>query len=174
MKTRQTRAIIWTDYPTPAEAADLAAHDAEPDSDRRAEIAGRIAPATQTRITLGTMSALQYARYQAALSDVRAWADEDTATADLIWLYGLTWAHFRGALVRMDERTASRTDDSAGAWQEIDPPAEWATLAGFLGDLPTDLIEQIGVVALELNPSLRASRPATTDEAKKNGGATVE
>ena len=100
MQTRQTRAIIWTDYPTAADAAALAELDAEQDADKRAEIAGRIAPATQTRITFSVLSALQFARYQAAIDDVRAWIEEEIGAdkADKqMWTYGLVWAQMRGA-----------------------------------------------------------------------------
>lgn len=177
MQTRQTRAIIWTDYPTAADAAALAELDAEQDADKRAEIAGRIAPATQTRITLSVLSALQFARYQAAITDVRAWIEEEIGAdkADnLTWLYGLAWAQMRGALVKIEERTASRTDDSAGAWTEINPPAEWDTPAGYLDSLPYALVDALSALAIELNPQVFATRGAlTADDAKKNGGATA-
>lgn len=177
MQTRQTRAIIWTDYPTAADAAALAEFDAEQDADKRAEIAGRIAPATQTRITFSVLSALQFARYQAAIDDVRAWIEEEIGAdkADKqMWTYGLAWAQMRGALVKIEERTASRTDDSAGAWTEIDPPAEWDTPAGYLDSLPYVLVDALSDLAIDLNYQVFATRRAlTADDAKKNGGATA-
>ena len=77
MQTRQTRAIIWTDYPTAADAAALAELDAEQDADKRAEIAGRIAPTTQTRITLSVLARCNSPATRPRSTDVRAWIEGD-------------------------------------------------------------------------------------------------
>ena len=181
MRLRNTRAIIWTEYPTDEEAAALAAHDAAPEAERPA-LAAAMAPAQQTRITVSALSALQYARYDAARADARAWveeitgAKEPTASAAPMIRFGLTWARMRAALVKMETRTASRTDDSASEWTEIDPPATWDTPAGYLDDLPIDLVEAIDDIVIGLNPNVfMGIIGAIQDEAeaKKNGGASA-
>ncbi len=181
MRLRNTRSVLWTEYPTDEEAAALAAYEAAPEDERPA-LAAAMAPAQQTRITVGAMSALQYARFDVARADARAWIEEETgekeATARHTPLirFGLTWARMRGALVRMETRTASRTDDSAGPWTEIDPPAAWETPAGYLGDLPIDLVEAIDDIVIGLNPTVffGAIGAIQNDaDAKKNGGASA-
>lgn len=192
MEFRTTRQITYTPPPTRAEArtmAEIAAIDSEqepaPDAAaRRAALAAGLQPVTQVRITVGTLSAYQYGKYEAYRRQFRAWIEEETgqptaaaletpAGQNMIEL-GLQWARARAAMIRLETRQTGRLDDDddAGPWNEISPPATWDTPAGYLREIPADLAETLAEAAEDANPGLFV--PAMDDDAKKNGGISVE
>lgn len=191
---RPTRQITWTTPPNRADTARLAeieeidatpAEQQTPEAQqRRQQLAAELAPAEQTRITLSTLSALQAARYEGAKRQVRSWMEEVTGrpTAEAIdnddgrrlFQLGLGWARFYCTVTKIETRTAARLDDGgkAGRWKDQPLPPAWETPAGFLDDVPADLANALKEAAGDLNPGIFYVQ--TDEEAKKNGGISVE
>lgn len=197
---RPTRQITWTTPPNRADTARLAeieeidatpADQQTPEAQQRwQQLAAELAPAEQTRITLSTLSALQAARYEGAKRQVRSWMEEvtgrpaaeaiDNDDGRRLFQLGLGWARFYCTVTKIETRTARRIvnhNETEGAnkpvkWKDQPLPPAWETPAGFLEDVPADLANALKDAAEDLNPGIFYVQ--TDDEAKKNGGISVE
>lgn len=190
MKLRSTISVTWLAPPShddlnalwEIDQIDAQAERTPADDARRAALASQIAPASQIRATLSTLSALQYGRYEANRRTFVEWVESETgqpiagATASedgrrLIDL-GAKWARTLAALKSLEERSVSRLDDEHdGEWMQIEAPAAWATPAGYLDDAPQELVEQLHAAAWDCNSTL--FMPNQSEDAKKKGGASV-
>lgn len=192
---RSTRSITYTPPPSRADARaliEIAAIDArgsagpadvQPGDDaRRAELVKSLAPIEQTRITLGTLSAYQFGRYQANRRQVGAWMEIElskpaseaieTPEGQRLFSMGIGWARTAAALERVETRKISRLDGDGAAWKEISPPAFWSSPGEYLQETPADLADALADAADEINPGL--FYVAAGEDAKKNGGISVE
>lgn len=195
---RPTRVITWTAPPSRTDAqrlAEIEQIDAAPtltpeEADKRQQLAAALAPAEQIRITLSTLSALQLARYEGAKRQVRSWLETvtgrppseamDTDDGRQLFPLGLGWARFYVTVTKIEQRTARRVTDpneAEGAvkptkWKEIPLPPAWESPAGYLDDVPADLANALKAAAEDLNPGIFYVQ--SDDEAKKNGGISVE
>lgn len=194
MNLRATRTVTWT-VPAPRAAViaaqEIAVLDAlsspSPEqAERRERLAAGLPDLEELRITVGTCSALDDARYRANVQMVYDWIAErtgrdvrailedsspagryDRMTVDA----GLAWSLITASIRRMENRRRPMLGDSDPPWVEMDIPAEWGTPAGFLEAVPTDLADGLQVAAHECNPGLWVGR---MDANSKNyGGVSV-
>lgn len=189
---RPTRSITWTTPPTRADAqrlAELEQIDAAPtltpeQAERRQQLAAGLAPAEQMRITLSTLSALQLGRYEPAKRQVREWLESvtgrpaaeavNTEEGRALFPLGLGWARFYVTATKIETRTIDRLAEPSkpAKWKEIPMPPAWETPAGYLDDVPADLAQALKDTAEDLNTGIFYVQ--SDDEAKKNGGISVE
>lgn len=182
MNLRTTRTITWTEPPSRADMERL--EEWKLTGGENAELAGQIAPARQVRATVATLNALQHARYQANLRTARGWIEQEAPEADestrLEYLdVCIKWAAVLASLVKLERRSISRTaaENAESDWGAIDTPEEWRTPAGWLENVPAELVAAVYVAVLDLNPGLFGWGDESGD-AKKNrktsGGVFVE
>lgn len=130
--------------------------------------------AQEIRLTVGTVNALQQARYQSYLRKARSWFQQESGgmlpsdfiedvpedSEDYPYLFGLlrmshAWAGIIAALKTYETRNYPLfTAIVATEWKEKPIPAEWKTIEGFLNAMPTDLLWTLEALANEANPNL--------------------
>lgn len=185
---QQQRRITWTQPPDPDTLDKLyQIEELEALGKRKGaqaeltRLRGEVAAAEvdEWRITLRTLSVLDKSRYFAHVRTVEPWLDEMFSAQD-----GdvgqerapLTITAYRAALVLasiggMEKRRRLVLDsDSRDGWEPCPLPAEWATVAGYLGSAPPALHEALAVAADALNPQVMLR--GTTEQAKKYGGVS--
>lgn len=146
--------------------------------------------AQEIRITVGTVNALQQAKYQSYLRKARSWFEQESGMppADFIedvpeeaeeydYLWGLlnmshAWAGVFSSTRKYEVRNYSLlTSEPKGEWEEFPIPAEWKSVEGFLGTVQAELLWNLNSLANEVNPNLW--HVPSDDESKKFGVMSV-
>lgn len=182
MPMRATRSVIYTEQPSAADDRLLAAYGLETDEQRRAEIASQIRRLEQWRITVGALSALQFARFQQARATIPAWIEAQTGrkfaqaidepAGMQLWAIAIQWAHLIGGFLTLERRTISQmADDDDPAWESIPMPDAWMALETAAAAIPVDLLAIIDSQIDRCNPDLFYT--SAGEEGKKKGRITV-
>lgn len=186
---QQQRRITWTQPPEPdaldalfeLEELEAQSNPSRAARDEIERLRGQLGTVEveEWRITLHTLSVIDKSRYFALVRTVEPWLDEMYPSTD-----GetnperstLTITAYRAALVlasigSMERRRRGVLDgDSRDGWEACSIPAEWATVAGYLGSTPTALHDALAMASDALNPQVMLR--GTTEQAKKFGGVS--
>lgn len=182
---RTTRTVIYTPQPSAAERTamreieQLQALETRTDDEARRlqELHAAAGTADQVRVTLGTMTVLQHGRFEANKRAAFDWmqATYGSLNDTDIGLAVLRWAYVMAAIVGVETRTVHRYSEvGEGAWKPVEIPPTWQTPDGYLSELPADLARALGDAALLINPGMFGAGADAGDDAKKNGGISVE
>lgn len=129
--------------------------------------------AQEIRVTVGTVNALQQAKYQSYLRKARSWFEQESGMppADFIedvpeeaeeyeYLWGLlnmshAWAGVLAASRKYEVRNYSLlTAEAKGDWEEYPIPTEWRNVESFLNSVQPELLWNLNSLANEVNPNL--------------------
>lgn len=163
------RSVTYT-YPVPAEALEaereLARLDGVPDMDDERQALIEVMPQVErVRVTVGSASALDYARYNRMRREAAEWfkaktgvepheADDGDAPED-VWLTAQIGVHRAYMLATLRRYEVMRNPwGQDGAWHEEQLPADWRTIEGMAENVPAALFNEWLAASRECNPGL--------------------